>query len=96
MSSEGQAYVLHGLASYQAIVTTIARLTDDRVAPKQVQSDIGAVRDLLARHPLISPIELQVAFDLSGEDEVRALLQPLFDAGEARIELVQGGWFIAA
>ena len=48
VSSEGQAYVLHDLASYQAIVTTIARLTDDRIAPKQVQSDIGAVRDSLA------------------------------------------------
>jgi hypothetical protein len=52
------------------------------------------VRHLLAAHPLISPIEVQAAFDLAGQPGVRALLEPLEASGEIRYVDVPGGWFI--
>lgn len=53
-----------------------------------------ALRELLRRHPLISPIEVREALDFTDTDAVRELLQPLADAKEAEIREVYHGWFI--
>lgn len=94
VSCGDRAYVLHGLAGFRAFTTTITRLTDGRVRPKPVRATVDAVRHLLAAHPLISPIEVQAAFDLAGQPGVRALLEPLEASGEIRYVDVPGGWFI--
>lgn len=94
VSCGDRAYVLHGLASFRAIAATIARLTDGRVQPQSARADVDAVRRLLAGHPLISPLEIQAAFDFAGLSEVQALLEPLESAGEVQLIDVPGGCFI--
>ena len=55
---------------------------------------LSLLRQLLERHPLISPIELREALDFRTTAEVRAFVQPLIDSGEVSIRPVKRGWFI--
>ncbi len=47
----------------------------------------------LDRHPLITSVELQRAFDLESQEEVRNILNPLVESGTVKICEINGGWF---
>ena len=62
--------------------------------PSPPVKSTGALRELLAKHPLISPIEIREAFNFKTVDEVREFILPLVDAGELKILDVPHGWFV--
>lgn len=90
---ERQMLIKH-LIGYDAFVDAIRELTDGRIHPQRVEQSLLAVRQLLERHPLISPIELREAFDFNTTDDVRQFIQPMVDSGEVSIPDVKRGWFI--
>ena len=86
--------LIRQLLDYDSFVAAIDRLTDGVVRPQVVERSVDAVRRLLEKHPLVSPIELREAFDLNTTDEVRILIQPLMEAKEIQIKIVPHGYFI--
>ena len=86
--------LIRSLIGYNAFVSVIDQLTGGEIESQDVAPSPSALRRLLVAHPLISPIEVREALDLHSTEEVRELLQPLLDAGEAEIRTVEHGWFI--
>ena len=86
--------LIQSLIGYSAFVSILNELTEGKLKPQRVTSSLEQLDKLLNKHPLISPIEIREAFDLSDLEEVRSLVQPLLDAGTARIREVHHGWFI--
>lgn len=91
---QGRKMLIRQLLDYDSFVAAIDRLTDGVVRPQVVERSVDAVRRLLEKHPLVSPIELREAFDLNTTDEVRILIQPLMEAKEIQIKIVPHGYFI--
>lgn len=92
----GENAVLLRSFDYRDFVNVIAELTEEIMMPRSVELTAEALRKLLRAHPLISPIELREAFDLSDTDTARELVQPLVESGEIIIKGVYHGWFIQA
>ena len=91
---QGRQMLIRRLIGYNAFVAAIARLTDGTVCPQAVSRDRDTLRQLLAKHPLISPIELREAFDFETDEEGRAFVQPLIDSGEIMTQNVKNGYFV--
>lgn len=79
---------LHGVPPYESFADAIAKLTDNVVAPQKVSSHPDSLFDCIKRHPLISSIELKVAFDLPDTDTVRKLLEEPLAKGELSVRPV--------
>ena len=84
--------LIRGLASFADFAVVIDELSG--LQPSPPVKSIGALRELLTRHPLISPIEIREAFKFRNVDEVRKFIKPLVDAGELKILDVPRGWFV--
>lgn len=84
------------LMDYDDFVTAIAQISDGQIYPSQPQPTIDALRTMLSKHPLISPIEISHAFDLQSQEEVKAFIQPLLENNEISIYEVPHGLFIKA
>ena len=80
--------------NYGDFVSVIEEISGGAVRPHTVEPNMGALRELLDRRPLISPIEVREAFDLPDTDEARRLLRPLLETGEIEIKEAYHGWFI--
>lgn len=89
----GKGYLLQSF-SYEDFVNVIRDLTDGTVMPQKVTPSAEAVRALLADHPLISPREIMAALELTGVDEVQALLKPLLLSGTVAVQEASSGWFV--
>lgn len=90
--SEGA--LIQNLADYKTFVDVIADLTGGLIKPSPPQKNLETLRDLLSRHPLISPIELREAFNFDDTEQVEEFIAPLIDSGEVKIIGVGRGWFI--
>ena len=86
--------LIQSLIGYAAFVSVFAELTDGKIKPQPVSPNEEHLRVLFDRHPLISPIEIREAFDLSDMEEVRNIIQPFILAGKVKIREVHNGWFI--
>ena len=84
--------LIRGLANFADFAAVIDELSGFQ--PEPPIKSIGALRELLAKHPLISPIEIREAFNFKTVDDVREFIKPLVDAGELKILDVPHGWFI--
>lgn len=73
------------LIDYDAFVSVIREMTNDRVHPQDVQPSLEVVRRLLRRHPLISLIEIREALALQNMDEALKWISPLIENGEASL-----------
>ncbi|MBQ8937240.1 MAG: DsbA family protein, partial [Bacteroidaceae bacterium] len=94
LAYEGKQMLIRHLIGYDAFCDAIRCLSDGSIHPQHVEQTLPAVRQLLERHPLISPIELREALDFRTTAEVRAFVQPLIDNGEIAIREVPHGYFI--
>lgn len=86
--------LIRQLVGFETFAEVIAKLTDRRILPVAPKATTDALRQLLQKHPLISPIELREALGLKIEAELHPLLQPLLAEGTASIREVRHGHFI--
>ena len=84
--------LIRGLANFDDFAQVIDELSG--LQPEPPIKSIGALRELIAKHRLISPIEIREAFNFRSVDDVREFIKPLVDAGEIKILDVPHGWFI--
>ena len=89
---QSKGVLIRGLANFADFAVVIDELSGFQPSPP-VKS-IGALRELLAKHPLISPIEIREAFNFKTVNEVREFIKVLVDAGELKILDVPHGWFV--
>ena len=68
------------LNGYDALADAIRTVSEGAVRPREVVDKVQALDDLLAKHPLISRMEVRFALDLS-EGELRLLLRPYIKRG---------------
>ena len=86
--------IIHDMANYNIFTSAIIQLTEGSISPIMPEATTDSLRQLISRHPLISPIEISQAFDLHTADEVKQFIQPLIDCGEISIQEVPHGLFI--
>lgn len=86
--------IIHDMANYDAFASAIHQLTRGTISPILPEVTTESLRQLVLRHPLISPIEISQAFNLHTADEVKQFIQPLIDSGEIRVQEVPHGIFI--
>lgn len=86
--------IVPGVADYNTLTSAISTLTDGAVQPQSVTADTDTLRALVARHPLISPIEVSQAFDLYHPEDVKQFIQPLIDDGTVAVQQYAHGLFI--
>ena len=86
--------LIQSLIGYTAFVSLLAEITDGELKPQYLEPSLENLKKLINAHPLISPIEIREAFDLSSMEEVRGLISPLLSDGTVRIREVYHGWFI--
>ncbi|MBO6179175.1 MAG: DsbA family protein [Selenomonadaceae bacterium] len=86
--------LVQGLIGYDNFVEIIAQISLERIKPQPIPATIENIRELLKKHPLISPIEIREAFDLRDTETVRELLEPLISDGFVKVCEVYHGWFI--
>ena len=82
------------LLNYDSFVTIIDKLTKGSIKPKIVDKSMKNLRNLINKHPLISPIEIREAFDFNDLDEVEKFISPLIKSEEVKIIDVNHGWFV--
>ena len=82
------------LIGYETFVQIINELTSGKIQPQTVYKTLENVEDLINKHPLISPIELQEAYDFESIDKVFAFIEPLIKNKKISIIDVYHGWFI--
>ena len=86
--------LVQGLIGYDTFAEIIAQLSLEKIKPQPIPATMKNLRELLIRHPLISPIEVGEAFDLSDTEEVKKFVEPLISNGFVKIREVYHGWFI--
>lgn len=89
-----QHIIINGVASYDTLASAIHRLTHGTIEPHEPKANTGTLRQFITRHPLISPIEISQAFNLSTAEEVKQFIQPFIDNGEICVHEVPHGLFI--
>ena len=92
---EGKSILLQGVIRTPEFSNAIAQLTNGQVVPQKVPRNDTHLIKLLEKHPLISPIELQSAYDFQTLDEVETFIEPLIREGKISRKIVTGGYFIA-
>ncbi|QIW16516.1 hypothetical protein A4G20_09290 [Pasteurellaceae bacterium RH1A] len=88
---QGKSLLLEGVATDKDLMAAIEQISDSKIQAKPPQSAVENLHVFLQKHPLVSLIELQYAFGLESQDDVRKWLEPWLERGE--IELVGGGAF---
>lgn len=91
---EGRKSLVSGVADFSLLSNAIQQITEHKLPLSAVRQDLQALQALLAKHPLISPVEIREALDLPSLDSVEALLHPMIESRECEIRHVPGGWFI--
>lgn len=86
--------LIQSLIGYGAFVSVFEELSNGKMKPQPVDPTGENLQELLDRHPLISPIEIREAFELSDTEEVRNMIQPFVLAGQVKIREVFRGWFV--
>lgn len=86
--------LIHDLANFDAFASAIRQLTGGSISPTLPEVTTESLRELISRHPLISPIEISQAFNLHTADEVKQFIQPLIDNGEITVKEVPHGLYI--
>ena len=86
--------IIRDMAHYDTFVAAIRQLTGGLLLPIQPEPTAEALRRLISRHPLISPIEISHAFNLHMPEDVKQFIQPLIDSGEISLQEVPHGLFI--
>lgn len=86
--------LIQNLAGYETFAQVFDELSGGSIKPAPPQKNLETLRELLRRHPLISPIELREAFGFDNIDAVQKFIAPLVDSGEIKIVDVPRGWFI--
>lgn len=86
--------IIHDTANFDTFAAAILQLSCGAITPTPPEATTEALRQLIDRHPLISPIEVSRAFDLITADEAKEFIQPLIDSGEIRLVDVPRGKFI--
>ena len=86
--------LIQSLIGFAAFVSVFAGLSDGKIKPQLLNPTRENIQELLKRHPLISPIEIREAFDLSDMKEVRSLIQPLISTRKVKVREVSRGWFL--
>ena len=83
-----------GVLDYASFLEAIHKVTDGELVAVLPDASLDNLRDLIDRHPLVSPIEIREAFGLGDLSDVQTFIQPLVDAEEIHVEHVHHGWFI--
>lgn len=86
--------LIKNLIDYDGIVELIAKMSSDKIKPNKVVFSIENFKNLLNRHPIISPIEVMEAYDFSSIDDVEKSIHPIIINNEIEIKEVHNGWFI--
>lgn len=95
MLHDGNRHIMiHDMADYATFVSAIHQLSGGAISSTVPEATTEALRQLITRHPLISPIEISQAFNLYTADEVKQFIQPLIDSGEISVKEVPHGLFI--
>ncbi len=94
ISFEGKSTLLQGFTRLSDFLSAIYHLTMGKYAPKLVLQNQNHLLRFLKKHPLISLIELQVAYDFQTLDDVRNFIAPLVETGRVRFEPDKEGNFI--
>ncbi|MBR4382983.1 MAG: DsbA family protein [Selenomonadaceae bacterium] len=89
---QSKGALIRGLASFDDFANVIDDLSG--IKPESPVKSLGTLRELIAKHRLISPIEIREAFDFKSVDEVQKFIAPLVDSHEIKIVDVPHGWFI--
>lgn len=82
------------LIGYETFVQIIDELTKGKIKPEKPEKTLDNSKELIDKHPLISPIEIKTAFDFKNLDEVKDFIEPLIKQGFITIIEVYHGWFI--
>lgn len=82
------------LIGYDTFASIISKITEDNIKPKKVNISIESIRNLLNKHPIISPIEIREAFDIKSYEEVFRFIKLLIASNEIRVDDVYHGKFI--
>ena len=90
----GEGTLFQELLGYEIFVKIIDELTRGLIKPKIVDKSVKNLRNLINKHPLISPIEIREAFDFNDLDEVEKFISPLIESEEVKIIDVNHGWFV--
>lgn len=91
---ENKRTLVNGVIRYEQFRSMISKLSDGDLTEKQPEISTESVRQLISQHPLISPVEIKEAFNLTNEKEVQELICPLLLRKEILIRQVHRGWFI--
>lgn len=89
----GEGALFQELLGYEAFVNIIEKLTKGAIKPKVIDKSLKNLRELIIKHPLISPIEIREAFDFNNLDEVGNFIAPLIESEEIKIIYVNRGCF---
>lgn len=90
----GKSLLAAGVLDYAGFLAAFHTLTDGELVAVPPQASPDNLRDLIDRHPVISPIEIREAFGLRDLSDVETFIQPLVDADEICVKHVHHGWFI--
>lgn len=91
---KAEGALIQNLAGYETFARVFDELSGGLIKPVPPPRTLEALRALLTRHPLISPIELREAFGFDDIEQVRQFVAPLVDSGAVKILEVPRGWFI--
>ena len=86
--------VVQQLIGYNAFAELISELSEGLLQPRSVTPSLESIRQFIAAHPLISPIELFEAYDFASADDVVPFLKPLLDTGCIARRHIPPGVFI--
>ena len=91
---KSQGALVQSLIGYETFLQVIDDLSGGLIKPVPPEKNLETLKKFLARHPLISAIELREAFDFEDTAQVRKFIAPLISAGEIKIIDVSRGWFV--
>ncbi|OOF64159.1 DsbA family protein [Rodentibacter sp. Ppn85] len=93
---KGKQQLVKGVLDDQALFAIITKLTDGKLQPQAPAISQSAVKKLIEKHKLISPIEIQYAFGLPTIDDLMPYLIPLLENATIKRIEVKGGWFLSS
>lgn len=89
----GRSVLASQLIGYDCFVRIIDEISHGDIRPQKVEGSLETARQLLIHHPLISPIEISEALDLSSLNDVEQLISPLLQSGNVEKVSVYHGFF---
>lgn len=94
VGGEGKEIVMRGYQTYDDFVTAISMLSEDVVAPTQIDVSEETILDFISHYGRIASVELQETFNLD-KDATKNWLELLINRGDVSAQKAGNGAFYA-